>query len=92
MILGCHKTERIAYCLGPACPADPMDIILRMEREIIVDHMRNAVHINAPCCNVGCNQHTDFAGFKLLQRTQTLVLRSVGMQRRIRDLAGGEFL
>ena len=42
---------------GPAGASDPMDIILRVHREIIVHYMRDPIDIDASRRNVCSHQH-----------------------------------
>lgn len=88
VVLGRHKTEGVANGLGAAGPANPVDVVLGVWREIVVDHMRNAVHIDAAGGNVGGDQNPDFAGLEFLQSAQPLVLGAVGVERCVWDLAG----
>ena len=41
--------------------------------------MRNPIHIDAARGDVGGDEDTDRAGFEILQRTEPLVLRTIGM-------------
>ncbi len=43
--------------------------------------MRDPIHIDAARGNVGGDEHTDGARFEILQRTEPLVLRAIGMDR-----------
>src|ERR1035437_3920285 len=46
-VLRRDKADRVAHRVRPAGAPDAMDIILRVHREIVIHHMRNAVHVNA---------------------------------------------
>ncbi len=74
------KADGVTDRVRPARPTDAMDVILDVHGEIIVHHVRNAVHINAARGDVGRDQHAHRAGFEIFQRPQALVLRTVGMQ------------
>src|SRR5713101_1566675 len=50
-----------------------------MHREIVIHHMRDPIHIDAARGDVGGDEDTDRAGFEILQRTEPLVLRAIGM-------------
>ena len=50
-----------------------------MHREIVIHHMRDPIHIDAAGGDVGRDEHTHRAGFEILQRTEPLVLRAIGM-------------
>ena len=80
-----HKTDRIADGIGATRAPDAMDVILDVHREVVVDDMRDAVHINAARRNICRYKHGDYARLEILQRPQPLVLRTVGVQRRCLD-------
>ena len=67
--------------MRPARAPDAVDVILRLHREIVVHHVRNAVHINPARGNIRGHQHADRAGLEIFQRPQPLGLRTVRMQR-----------
>jgi hypothetical protein len=68
-----------------ACTTDPVDIILRMTREVIIDYVGDTFHINSARSDVGRDEDTDTARLKILERTETLILRSVGVKSRAGD-------
>ena len=43
--------------------------------------MRDPIHIDAARGDVGGDEDTDRTGFEILQRTEPLVLRTIGMDR-----------
>src|SRR5438105_308974 len=81
LIFGCNKADRIADGVRAAGASNAMDIILRVHREIVIHHVRNPIHIDAARRDVGGDEDTDGAGFEILQRTEPLVLRAIGMDR-----------
>jgi hypothetical protein len=50
------EADGVAHRLRPPCAADAMHVILRMHREIVIHHVRNAVHVNAAGRDVGRHQ------------------------------------
>ena len=68
--------------MRPTRPANPMDVILGVHREIVVHHMRDTIHINPPRRDVRRHQHPHRAGLEILQRPQTLALRPIRVDRR----------
>src|SRR5688572_21016193 len=56
-----HQGEGFPFGLSPARSADPVDIILRMMRNIIVDHMADFRHIDTASGNVRGNQEFEFS-------------------------------
>ena len=71
------EADRIAHRVRATRAANPMDVILRVHWEIVIYHVRNAVHVNAPSRDVRRHQHPHRAGFEILQRFEPLVLRTV---------------
>ena len=81
-VFGGHEAEGVADRLGAAGAADAMDIILRVHGEIVIDDMRNAVHINAARGDVGGDQHPVIAFLEPVEGLNALILAAIGMQRR----------
>ncbi|MNC31211.1 hypothetical protein D3C75_795250 [compost metagenome] len=48
--------NRQAFAAGPAGTADPVDIAVRIQRQIIVEDMGNPFNVQTPGGNVRCNQ------------------------------------
>ena len=81
MIIGSQKADGFAHGLGPSCSADPMHIVFRMSGKVVVDHMRDPLHVNSPGGDVSGDQHPDPAIFEIMQGAQTLVLGAIGVER-----------
>jgi hypothetical protein len=64
-----QKADCFAYGLGTASTADPVDIILGMTGEVVINHVGDALHIDSACSDVGRNKDTNTAGLKILERT-----------------------
>src|SRR5690242_11389717 len=77
LILRRHKADGIAHRVRAARSADAVNIILGVHGEIIIDDVRDAVHIDAPRGDVGGDQHAHGTRLEILQGAQSLVLRSV---------------
>src|SRR5439155_20203669 len=75
----CNETDRITDGVCAAGASNAMDIILRMHRELVVHHMRDPIHVDTPRGDVRGDEDTNRAGFEILQRTEPLVLRAIGM-------------
>ena len=56
---GRDKGDRLAALTCPAGPADPVDIIFNVLRDIEVDHHINILHVNPAGCNIRSNQDID---------------------------------
>ena len=85
-----HEADGVADRLRTPRPADPMHVVFGLRREVEVDDVRDAVHIDAARGDVGRDQHADVAGAEALERQQALALRAVRMQRRGRDAGGAQ--
>jgi len=84
-IIVCQETDRFAYGLGTAGTADPMDVILGMAGEVVIDHVGDAFHIDSACGDVSCDENADTSGLEILKGTETLILRAVGVESRTGD-------
>ena len=57
VVFGSHKANGVADLIGAPGATNPMDVILHVHREIVVHHVRDAVHINAARRDIGRHQH-----------------------------------
>jgi len=71
--------------LGTAGTADPVDVILGMTGEVIINHVGNAFHIDAASSDIGRDEDADTSRLKILKGTETLILRAVGVESRAGD-------
>lgn len=77
------RADQRACAADMACAprsADPVNIILQLVGDIIIDHKINVVHINAPRRNVGCNQNGRFSSSECVHNRITLALAQIAMQ------------
>ncbi len=77
VIFGRYEADGVAHRVGAARPADAMDVVLGVHREVIIHHVRDAVHIDPAGRDVGRDQHAHGAGLEIFQGAQPLVLRAV---------------
>ena len=79
---------------GPSGPPDPVDVVLRVPRQLEVDDDRQVLDVEAAGRDVGRDEDPDLAGLEALERARPLRLRAVGVDRdRVEALAveaGGE--
>jgi hypothetical protein len=54
IIMG-KEADGFSHCLGAASTADPVDIILGMTGEVVIDHVGDAFHIDSACGDIGCD-------------------------------------
>ena len=79
VVLGGDEADRVADRVGAAGAADAVDVILGVHREIVIDDMGDAVHVDAARGDVGGDQDAHRAGLEILERAEPLVLRAVGV-------------
>ena len=68
LIIWCDKTDRVAHRVRATGSADSVDVILRVHREVVVHHVRDAVDINAARGDIGRDQYAQRSRFKIPQR------------------------
>jgi len=74
-----------SHCLSAASTADSVHIILGMTGEVVIDYVGNPFHIDSARRDIGCDENADTSGLEILKRTETLILRAVGMESRTGD-------
>lgn len=72
MILRGHETGRPAGGLHPSGPADPVDVIFRRIREIIIDDVADVGHIDSAGGNIRRHQHPVSPAAEPLERRAAL--------------------
>jgi hypothetical protein len=73
IIMG-KKADGFSHCLGAASTPDPVDIILGMTREVVIDYVGNTFHIDSARRDIGCDENADTSGLEILKRAETLIL------------------
>src|SRR5271157_2137609 len=63
-LFGDHQGERIPHLFGPSCAPNPVDVVFRMERDIIIYHMRDTRDIKPASRYIRCYQHLVFTGLE----------------------------
>ncbi len=68
--------QRDCYPLsaGSCRPTDPVNIILCILGQIIVDNVRNSIDMQPPGSNIGCYHDRQFAAFEIFEYPQPLSL------------------
>ena len=64
---------------GAAGPADAMDVVLRVPRQLEVDDDRQVLDVEAAGRDVGRHEDPDLAGLEALERARPLRLRSIAV-------------
>ena len=77
------QTSEIASPVAPgtARPPDPVDVVLRVPRQLEVDDDRQVLDVEAAGRDVGRDEHPDLAVLEALERLRPLRLRAVRVDR-----------
>jgi hypothetical protein len=59
VVVRSQKADGLAHRLGPPRSADSMNVILGMAGKVVVNHVGNAFHIDAPGGDIGGHQDPD---------------------------------
>ena len=70
------------FAAGPSRPPDPMNVILRLRRQVVIQHQFDSRHIDPPRYDIRRHQNAVFTRFKSVQRLAPLAQRSIGMNLR----------
>ena len=84
-LIRADEADRITDGIGPPSAADPMHVVFGSRRKIEVHHVGNTIHVDAAGRDVRRHQNAHDSGLEFGQGPQTLVLRTVGVQRRSSD-------
>jgi hypothetical protein len=82
------EANRFSHCLSAASTPDPVDIILGMTGKVVIDYVGDAFHIDSSRGDVGSDEDANTAGFKILERTESLILGTVSVKSRAGDSQG----
>src|SRR5680860_855390 len=85
-LLGRHETEGRARGPGAGRPADTVDVVLRVDGQVVVDDVRDGIHVYAPGDDVGGHEDPVGAFFEPVERALPLGLATVGVNGRAPDL------
>src|SRR5690606_9150100 len=75
------ERDRVAGCLGAARPPDPVDVVLRDVRRVVVDHVRDRVHVDPARGDVGGDEHLELPVLEAGEGALALALRAVRVDR-----------
>ncbi len=75
-----RQRERLTIPAGTARTADTVHVIFRLHRQVEVDDVADALHVDAARGNVGGHQNLDLVALHHAQRTGTLALVHVAVQ------------
>ena len=74
-----HKRESVADVLGAAGASDAVDVIFRMLRDVVIDHVAHAGDIESARGYVGRYHHFVFAALESVERFDPFPLCAIGM-------------
>ena len=80
-LVDADERDRLAGRAGPARPPDPVDVVLRVPRQLEVDDDRQVLDVEPAGGDVGRDEDPDLAGLEALERPRPFRLRSVGVDR-----------
>ena len=75
-----EKEDGIARAASPAGAANPVDVGLRVEGDVVVHHQGDAVHIQAPGGHIGGHEHVHMAALEPVNRAFPLALGHVAVE------------
>ena len=73
------RVEATPRFAGAACASHAMDEVFRDIRQVVIDHVRDVLHVNPAGSQVGGHQHAVASLLKSSQRCDALRLRTVAM-------------
>ncbi len=94
------KQDRLAGAPGAAGPANAVHVGLGVVGNVVVDHVRDALHIEPASGNVGGHQQVNFSSLERLDQLLALVLGHIAVEglgrepasaQAVRQLFGGDF-
>jgi len=74
-----HERHGDACAAGPAGAADPVQVGLLVVRALVVDHVRDVVHVDAAGGHVGGDENVDLAAAEGAERALALSLAQVAV-------------
>ena len=80
-LAGSDQRDRNTRAAGASRPADPMQILVRSERHVVVDHVRDVVDVEPARGDVGRDQVLDVRCAELLHGAIPLALREVTVEQ-----------
>ena len=76
------KHNRFAFAARTTGTANTVNVRLGILRNIVVNHVTDALNVQTTSRNVGRYDHVQLASFQFFDRTFTLLLRNITVQRR----------
>src|SRR5579871_2183561 len=83
-ISAANQGERVSLPSGPACPADPMNIVVRLKRHVKIEDVADRRDVEASCSDIAGYENGDFTRPERIECSCTNRLIQVAMQWRRR--------
>ena len=84
-VLSTAERNRVAVHARARGAADTMHVSLRLHREVIINHVRNVIDIEAACGDVRGDEHLKASTVEAIQRACASGLRFVAVNGRAKD-------
>src|SRR5947207_1981947 len=78
-LVDADKADRLTCRAGPPCPADPVDVVLRVPGELEIHHVRQVLDVETARRDVRRDEDPDLAALELLERAGSFRLRPVAV-------------
>ena len=75
------EADRVAGGAGARRAADSMHVVFGILRQVVVEHVAHAGHVQAARRDVRADEHGELAGLKVFEHAQALALRHVARKR-----------
>src|SRR5215207_572884 len=82
VVFWCYQRERVARALGASCSPNPMDVGISGVWHIVVDDMRDILHIETTCRDIGGNHDGEVSALETAERLLALSLGAIAVQAR----------
>ena len=69
-----HPDASRSGSFAAGCPPAPVNVGLRSARHLVVDHVLDTGDVQAPCCDVRCDQEPVSAAREPIKILETLLL------------------
>ena len=80
-LVDADEADRVTCRTGATRPADPVDVILRVPRQLEVDDVGQVLDVEAAGRDIGRDEDADVARFESLESPRPLGLRSIAVDR-----------
>ena len=68
------KRNGTAFRPGPCGPSNSVNVGIRFVGEVVVDDQIDSLDVDAPRCDIGCNENADLSASKIFEGTNPCAL------------------